>query len=62
MAEKERQIGGNGNNGNREMTDNKGKVVEKASHSKAINRVAGHKRNLAQQIVRFYHQICWKMS
>ena len=70
MAEKERQIGGNGNNGkngnngnngNSEMTDGEGKVVEKASDSKATNRVAGHKRNLAQKIVRFYHQICWKM-
>ena len=59
MAEKERQIGGNGNNGNIEMTVNKGK---KESDTKATNRFAGHKRNLAQRIVRFYHQICWKMS
>ena len=50
MAE-ERKIGGNGNNGNSEMTNKKGKVVEKASDSKATNRVAGHKRNLEQQIV-----------
>ena len=43
MAEKERQIGGNGNNDNSEMTDNKGKVVEKGGVSKAIDRVARHK-------------------
>ena len=49
MAEKERQIGGNGNNGNIEMTvNNKGK---KESDIKATNRFAGHKRNLAQRIV-----------
>ena len=34
---------GNGNNDNSEMTDNKGKVVEKGSDSKAIDRVARHK-------------------
>ena len=48
------------NNGNSEMTE-KGKVFKKENDSKTTNRVATHKRNLAQQIVRFYHQLCWKM-